>query len=106
MNESTTYAPGELDLLAFAEAWAVYCEEHGLVWPAPKVAIEDGAAIARFQEQRVSVRPLSGCKRLQPAFAWCASEAESRWCPVVWCEEDAREFCARLAKVLDRRIPW
>lgn len=102
----TKYAPGELALLAFAEAWAAYCEEHGLAWPAPKIAVEDGVAIARFHEQRVSVRSGDDIERIGLAFRWCATEAEARWLPVVWGEEHASAFCEYLASVLDRRIPF
>lgn len=104
MSESTKYAPGELALLAFAEAWAAYCKQHGLAWPAPKIAVEDGTAIARFHEQRISVRPCD--EMIATSFAWCSTEADARWLPVVWYEVPARELCEQLASVLDRRIPW
>ena len=106
MSQPAELAAGESSLIAFCEAWDEHCKQQGLAWTAPKIVVEDGAAVARFDSYRVSVRLLSGCKRLQAAFAWCTAEAESHWCPVVWCEEDAIAFCARLADVLDRRIPW
>ena len=104
MTESTKYAPGELALLAFAESWATYCKQHGLTWPAPKIAVEDDMAVARFAEQRISVRPCDGM--IATSFAWCSAEAEARWLPVVWYGTPSREFCERLAIMFDRRIPW
>lgn len=106
MSESTAYAPGELDLLAFAEAWAAYCQEQKLEWPSPKIVVEDGVAIARFQEQRVSVRHADDVELIGREFCWCMDEAEARWLPVVMFELSVNDFCARMAKVLDRRIPW
>ena len=107
MSQSTELAAGERALTAFAEAWDAYCAEHKLPWPLPLIAIEDGVAIARFQSQRVSVRHC----RTPPgdflaALKWCTAEADSRWVPVVFVGASTDEFCARLARLLDRRIPW
>lgn len=104
MSEATKYAPGELNLLAFAEAWAAYCEERGLVWPAPKIAVEDERAVARFVDLRVSVMSLPGFA--DEALAWCTSESMANWVPMVLWESNAADFCGKLADVLDRRIPW
>jgi hypothetical protein len=103
--ESTKYAPGELALLAFAEAWDAYCKQHKLAWPAPKIVVEQHQVVWRFTELRVSVWTLGV---VDYCLLKIADEANANWVPVVWDRKSVPEhvFCDRLASVLDRRIPW
>lgn len=97
-------AQGEVPLASLCDSWAVYVQEQGLAWTAPKLVIEEGRAVARFHEYRVSVCFLGA--EVERTLDWCTTESEARWLPVVFYERCHQEFCAKLATVLDRRIPW
>jgi len=107
VTESTKYAPGELALLAFGEAWDAYCKQHGLAWPAPKIVVEDDMAVARFAEQRVSVAPWSPHARTDNVAEWMTEEALAHWTPIALTDDLSNELSVLVvASVLDRRIPW
>lgn len=104
VSEATERAQGEIALASLCESWAVCVQEQGLAWGVPKLAIEDGRAVARFHDYRVSVTFLGA--EVERTLDWCTTESEARWLPVVCYERGHDEFCAKLAEVLDRRIPW
>ena len=104
MSDATERAQGEIHLASLCESWAEHVKQQGLAWSAPKLAIEDRRAVARFHDYRVSVCFLGA--EVERTLDWCTTEAEARWLPVVFYERDHAEFCAKLATALDRRIPW
>lgn len=107
MSELQEAAAGESQVRAFVRAWRVYAQEHGLVYPEPKLCAEKGLCVARFDGQNVSVTHWSSRARIANVAEWMTEEALSHWTPIALTDDLSNELSVLVvASVLDRRIPW
>ena len=100
-------AHGERELLAFVAAWRGHAEKLALVYPEPKVCVEEEMAVLRFPGQNVSVSIWPETARIANVAEWMTDESLAHWTPIALTSGMPLPCaCLYVAEVLDRRIPW